>query len=268
MRRHLDRNIKDVIAEFPAVQQVLAGHGIGCASCAVGTCLLREIIDVHGLSVEQEREVMRGIAQVIYPDRKTELPPLPRKTGPATGRRPGFSPPMRVLVEEHVLIKRLLSLVPWIASGLQAGSGAAFAAASAALAFIRGYADRFHHAKEEDILFAYFDPPGEIIASMRREHEVGRGLVRETAAAIEALDGTRAAGHLLAYRTLLEEHIRKEDEVLYPFLDRKLSVSQVGEMFSRFTAVEREAGQVPVDLARQVGELEQAAHAVGAVPPG
>jgi hemerythrin-like domain-containing protein len=263
MRRQLNRNIKDVIAEFPAVERVLAKHGIGCATCAVGTCLLKDIIDVHGLSVEQEREVVRGIAEAIYPDRKVKLPQLERKAA-ATGKPAGFSPPVRALVEEHVTIKRLLGLVPWISSELQAGSEAGFEAAAAALAFIRGYADRFHHAKEEDILFSYFDPGWEIIASMRREHEIGRSHVREMAAGVEARDGARVAEHILAYRSLLEEHIRKEDEVLFPFLDGKLSMSQVGEMFSRFSKVEREFGQAPSDLSRKVERLEERAQTRGA----
>jgi hemerythrin-like domain-containing protein len=38
----------------------------------------------------------------------------------------------------------------------------------------------------------------------------------------------------MAYRELLTEHIRKEDEILYPWMDRELSVKQVGELFSKF----------------------------------
>ena len=78
MESHLDRNIRDVIAEFPGVEKVLSEHGIGCADCAVGTCLLRDIIDVHGLSVEQERDVMREIAAFIFPGREVAVPALAR----------------------------------------------------------------------------------------------------------------------------------------------------------------------------------------------
>ena len=52
MQRHLGRPVQEVIAEFPGVQAVLSDIGIGCATCAMGTCLLREIIEVHGLSVD------------------------------------------------------------------------------------------------------------------------------------------------------------------------------------------------------------------------
>ena len=48
--------------------------------------------------------------------------------------------------------------------------------------------------------------------------------------------------HLRAYGALLTEHIRKEDEVLYPWMDRELSTAQVGELFSRFAAVNDAAG--------------------------
>ena len=259
MKRQLDRNIKDVIAEFPAAGLVLAEQGIGCATCAVGTCRLRDVIDVHGLSAEQELKVMLGVAQAIYPDGAFELPAPGGKAAVGHGKSPGLSPPVRALVEEHVRIKRLLGLVPWISSELRAASEIGFEAVATAIAFIRGYADRFHHAKEEDILFSFFDPDLEVIASMRREHEVGRGYVREMEAGLNARDGSRVEECLLAYQTLLEGHITTEDEVLFPVLDGKLSTGQVGLMFSRFSAVEKEFGQVPGDLVRQVGQLEERA---------
>jgi len=40
------------------------------------------------------------------------------------------------------------------------------------------------------------------------------------------------------HRTVVTEHIKKEDEVLYPFIDRDLTTKQIGEMFSRFNEVE------------------------------
>ncbi|MEI6807958.1 MAG: hypothetical protein WCN95_04490, partial [bacterium] len=44
--------------------------------------------------------------------------------------------------------------------------------------------------------------------------------------------------HLSAYRELLTEHIKKEDEILYPWLDRQLSDSQIGRLYSAFSEVD------------------------------
>jgi hemerythrin-like domain-containing protein len=43
---------------------------------------------------------------------------------------------------------------------------------------------------------------------------------------------------LAAYRELLSQHIKREDEIMLPWMDRQLSISQVGEMFSKFQVVE------------------------------
>lgn len=263
MERYLGRNIKDVIAEFPGVETVLAGYGVGCASCEVGTCLLRDIIKVHGLSAQQEAELMRGIAAVIFPGEAVAIPPIARKAAPRL-KAAGFSPPVKALVDEHVLIRRLLAMVPWIVERLGEDPEAGFAASRTAVEFIRGYADRFHHAKEEDILFGYFAPDLDILISMRKEHDIARGHVRELAAAIEARDAHRAAERIAAYGSLLAEHIRKEDEVLYPFLDSRLTMSQVGEMFSRFAAVERQFGEAPRLLGLRIAEMEEKARAAAA----
>ncbi len=108
--------------------------------------------------------------------------------------------------------------------------------------FIRAYADKFHHAKEEDILFAYFDASLEIIRAMLVDHETARAHVRQLAEAVERRDGDAVAHHLGAYGELLSGHITREDEILYPWMDREFTTAEVGELFSRFAAVDQAAG--------------------------
>jgi hemerythrin-like domain-containing protein len=56
--------------------------------------------------------------------------------------------------------------------------------------------------------------------------------------AVERKDRQTVARHLTAYRELLSQHIKREDEIMLPWMDNQLSVSQVGEMFSKFQEVE------------------------------
>jgi hemerythrin-like domain-containing protein len=100
--------------------------------------------------------------------------------------------------------------------------------------FIRNYADKFHHAKEEEILFKSFDENLDILKVMHEDHEKARGHARAIEEAVKTKDRQAAAKHLIAYQELLTEHIRKEDEVLYPWMDGKLSTRQVGDLFSKF----------------------------------
>jgi len=101
-----------------------------------------------------------------------------------------------------------------------------------ALDFIRAYADRCHHGKEEDILFKALEgkplDPGlrAILNELLEEHRVGRRMVRELADASEAYKrGDRAALSKILDRleflaAFYPDHIRKEDQAFFlPVMD-------------------------------------------------
>ena len=49
MDAYLNKGIKDIIKEFPEVEDVLNDYDIGCGPCTVGICQLKDIIDIHRL---------------------------------------------------------------------------------------------------------------------------------------------------------------------------------------------------------------------------
>jgi len=162
---------------------------------------------------------MQRIADVVFPGRKVELPKIARKITPASGNHK-LSPPLRELVDEHTIIKKLLARIPELTASIDISSTACTARLNGAIDFIRIYADGFHHAKEEKILFGFFDPASDIIASFVTEHETGRAHVRAVADGIKTADLPAIRDHLAAYGALLTEHIKKEDEILYPWMDQ------------------------------------------------
>jgi hemerythrin-like domain-containing protein len=237
MEKCLRTPIKEIIAGHPAVGDILEEYGIGCVPCSVGTCLLADIVEIHNLSPNEEGELMARIAAVVFPGRTVALP-QPRKERAAGTRVIAYSPPLKALVGEHGNIKRFLALVPAILEGFDPASEPDRRLMLDGVDFIRSYADRFHHAKEEDILFACFDPGLDILKAMHEDHERGRAHVREVVEALELRDRDGVAAHLAGYAGVLSEHIKKEDEILYPWMDRNLSVRQVGELFARFRSVD------------------------------
>lgn len=258
MKKHLDRNIKDIIAEFPAAGAALQARGIACVSCGAGTCRLRDIVDMHNLAPEEETALMRALALAIDPSGGLRVPAPAPRARPAAG--PKYSPPLRRLVEEHSLIKRVLAALPAFLAGADLASPAAADRARDVLRFIRSYADRHHHAKEEEILFGLFDPGLDVIRAMLREHESGRAHVRAAAAALDAGEGPAAAAALLAYRELLIGHIKKEDEVLYPWMDRNLSMKQVGLLSESFNEADAAAPAGEIAACERIaGEFAAAA---------
>lgn len=277
----LETAIKDVIATYPQVGTVLADHGVGCVTCQVGTCLLKDIVAIHGLSPEDEQAVMAGIA-ALAPDgprvgatstvtaAPTGAAESPSAAAPlAAGVAPlRYSPPMTELVEEHRLIKRWAALIPAVVDIMDLTNTGHREFILDGIDFIRSYADRFHHAKEEEILFGYFDRDSPAIRAFVIEHEIARGHVRQAEAGLVARDRDMVAEHLTAYAELLSSHIKREDEVLYPWMDRELTTSQIGELYSRFAAVDQAAGpRFTQNYAALVDRIERWTEAGGKPAP-
>ncbi len=63
--------------------------------------------------------------------------------------------------------------------------------------------------------------------------------MRAIVQAIEDDDCDALCTNLTSYRELLTEHITREDEILYPYIDRGLTTSQVGKVFRQFEEREK-----------------------------
>ncbi len=238
MDKYMKMGVKPLIEAFPEVGKILEHYGIGCVTCTIGTCELADVVKLHALSPPDQAEMMSQIEKATSITRDVPAPQPPTTMEPPRPREIAYSPPVRRLVDEHGWIKRLLALIPNMVNEIRASAEMDSDLLLATVDFIRGYADRFHHMKEEDILFDYTDREAEIVRIILQDHDRARGFVQAAVQAIE--DGNRSAlcANLISYRELLTEHITKEDEILYPYIDRELSTSQVGEIFRRFEEVE------------------------------
>lgn len=256
MEVYLNKGIKEIISDFPVVADILLEeYSIGCAACNEGTCLLKDVVEIHNLPEDQEREMMLRITKVIYPDRDIKIPK--RKAAPVEITEIKYSPPIKRLVDEHLLIKRLIALIPKLTENLDLESESDRQLILDSLDFIRSYADKFHHAKEEDILFSYTDEDSDIVKVIYEDHKNARNHVKAVVEALEERDKAKVVEHLNAYKELLTEHIKKEDEVLYPWIDRGLTTTQVGEMFSKFNEADDLLGkETPAKYEKFVSDLE------------
>ena len=137
----------------------------------------------------------------------------------------------QALVDEHRLILRMIALLEKNAPLTAEGKYRNWQFYLDGIDFIRQYADRFHHAKEEDVLFKALVDNGmpkdnSPVAAMLMEHDQGRGFVRAMDTAVqEAQAGSSDSWQIIAdnalrYAALLRDHISKEDEILYPLAER------------------------------------------------
>ena len=253
MESFKDKGIKEIIAEFPEIGNILEEYDIGCGPCTVGICQLKDILDIHAMEPEKEQELMARIEDAIYPERGIKIPGRTSRSS-AVAAQLLYSAPMQKLVDEHVLIKRWLALIPFVVESLDLTTVRGMQIVKEGVDLIRFYADRFHHEKEERILFKYFDDTTEIFQVIYEDHRQARNHVKEMLAAIDTNDQSLLAHHLTGYGNLLVEHIKKEDEILFPWLDRKLTADQVEELTYKFDLADMQIG---IDIEKYLLFLEQ-----------
>ena len=133
--------------------------------------------------------------------------------------------------------------------------------------FLKIFADKCHHGKEENYLFTALETAGVPngngpIGAMLHEHRLGREFIAgmEAALAQKDLAGFKQAAR--GYQQLLRDHIQKENNVLFVLADRLLDAGQQGELFEDFeTWEEKVIGQgVHEALHAQIGDWEKAYH--------
>ena len=155
--------------------------------------------------------------------------------------------PTQILSNEHRIIERVLGAVEKLAEG----PVAALEPWKKALDFIRNFADKCHHFKEEKVLFPAMEAhdiptEGGPIGMMLMEHEEARSYVGAMFAALSLVEtGNQAAKESLvssaqSYCRLLREHIQKEDDVLFRMADEVISAEEQKKLSAAFAQHEAE----------------------------
>jgi hemerythrin-like domain-containing protein len=174
-----------------------------------------------------------------------------------------------VMVDEHRLILRMVALLDEKTRLLGEGKFDDWNFFLEAVDFIRQYADHFHHAKEEDILFRELVRNGmpkenSPVGAMLLGHDQGRGFVRgmeEAARAAQNGDGSAAAKvfeNAQAYITFIRDHIDKEDKILYPLAERVLPADWRKAMVDEYERAEAAAPEGFQKKYRQAVERHEA----------
>ncbi len=57
--------IQDVLKTHPEIGEILARFHVGCVSCGVGVCLLKDVVAIHSLAKEDEARIERDINELI-----------------------------------------------------------------------------------------------------------------------------------------------------------------------------------------------------------
>jgi len=155
------------------------------------------------------------------------------------------------LKEEHQVILRMIKVLTVASDKLDRGEDVSSEVFKKAVDFIRTFADRCHHGKEQDTLFPTMGERGfpmksGPIAVMLMEHEQGRHFVRGLAEALAKYEkGDKELKDAIVknargYAELLNQHIYKENNILFPMGDKVLSQSDNNVLLEKFEKIERE----------------------------
>jgi hemerythrin-like domain-containing protein len=159
--------------------------------------------------------------------------------------------PTEMLMHEHKVILMVLDGLQRLCDRIERTGEVSASQVDQAVDFVRNFADRCHHAKEERHLFPAMQDRGMSakagpIAVMLAEHEEGRRLIAAVAAALPMARGKNKASveevrqNLLAYIRLLRAHIDKENLILFPMADRILDDADQDRLEKEFEKVEAE----------------------------
>lgn len=148
-----------------------------------------------------------------------------------------------VLVGEHKNIMRFTGLLKKICCDIMEGSKVDTQMLRECVDFGRNYADKYHHGKEEEILFkVMIEQSGDVAQKLIRhgmlvEHDLARYYLGEFENSINAYEGNSGTEykyniivHAGSYANLLKRHVEKEDTVVYTFAERELSDDELSRV--------------------------------------
>lgn len=162
--------------------------------------------------------------------------------------------PTEILMAEHRVIEVLLNCLEKIAGEATQAGKLDETSATGAIEVIQIFADKCHHAKEENHLFEAMvakgmpkegGPVGQMLIEHDQSREYVAGMAGSvTAAATGDTDAVeKFTQNALGYVHLLRAHIQKEDEVLYVMANRFLTEEDQAQLLESFAAVENDPAQ-------------------------
>jgi len=159
--------------------------------------------------------------------------------------------PIENLKRDHQSILQALQIIAKIAAYIKMDQTYNLEHVEKLIDFVKNFADGYHHNKEENILFPELVKLGISrdsgpVGVMLYEHEMGRVYIKGAIESIAIIKtGNDSANILLGtnldgYASLLQNHIIKEENILFPMADRVLTNDKKEYINRQFIKLEEE----------------------------
>ena len=178
-----------------------------------------------------------------------------------------MSRPTHLLRHEHRVIEQAMRALEGMCIRMKAGSSVPEEELSKLLDFIRNFADRIHHTKEETHLFPALEQIGireenGPLAFLRNEHETERRLLAELELAVEDYRYNYSATEkfvaaALEFKEHLIEHIEQEDSILFALAEEMLDDEVKDSLIHRFAEENARASEMTRRYEHLAEELEK-----------
>ena len=160
---------------------------------------------------------------------------------------------INLMMDEHKYILRGLKLFRKLSIEVINGNTVDFASFEKMISFVRNYADKHHHNKEEVVLFKKMETQlGEQtvkgpLSGMYIEHDLGRQYMKLLEEALLKVKNgdldsrVDIIANSICYTDLLTRHIEKEDKLIYTFARRALSQADIEAVNESCEKIESQA---------------------------
>ncbi|MDR3652840.1 MAG: hemerythrin domain-containing protein [Paludibacter sp.] len=149
------------------------------------------------------------------------------------------------LENDHVYILRLIDVMEKMVINCETNTSHM----ELVVSLIQHYADGFHHAKEENLLFPLLVQKGFSneqgpVSVMLHDHAEGRNFVKKLSNGISLFKAGNVSAlpeiyhNMQGYIDLLRAHIGKENNVLFRMADKALNEAEQEELLNKFAKVE------------------------------
>jgi hemerythrin-like domain-containing protein len=171
--------------------------------------------------------------------------------------------PIEMLYGEHEIIQSAVSLTRNLKNIVTKNPEDFEAITRKLLEFFKGFADEYHHYKEEQILFPEMAKKNELLAEgiikeMNDNHEEFRQMLHNIATYLDSKNYAKALSELESYSDMLLDHIAVENEEVFQVSESLFSNDELEKIGFRFQDIDRDFGNARkvsfVEMVEMIGE--------------
>ena|SRR5664280_1563654 len=144
------------------------------------------------------------------------------------------------LKNEHDAILSAIQILERMIAGIEKAPSVNTKDMQDFIGFLKEFADKCHHGKEEGLLFpaliqAGLPEKGGPIGVMLADHAQGRQFIRDMEESLTPeVDRVKLAQAAGGYAALLRNHIQKENTLLFPMSEKMLTETQLEQLYEGF----------------------------------